>query len=41
MCCQGLGLVITGTMPVFNLTIDTVSSQVKKQHMQHKTWSLK
>uniref|UniRef100_A0A8C5ND98 VWFA domain-containing protein n=1 Tax=Gouania willdenowi TaxID=441366 RepID=A0A8C5ND98_GOUWI len=27
----GLGLVITGTMPVFNLTVDSGSSQVKNQ----------
>lgn len=28
-CFQGLGLVISGTMPVFNLTADPGSSQVK------------
>lgn len=37
---QGLGLVITGTVPVFNLTADPGSSQVIIT-LQYKIWSYK
>lgn len=36
---QGLGLVITGTMPVFNQTRDPFSSQVRASQIQRNVYA--